>query len=71
MLLPVSIIFIIPDCNIVKTFFNVYSLLKETEHEQGRGREKGDTESEAGSRLQVISIEPNAGLEPMNREIMT
>ena len=34
-------------------FFNVYLLLRErdTEHEQERGRKRGDTESEAGSRL--------------------
>ena len=42
--------------------------------EQGRHREreiKRDTESEAGSRLQAVSTEPDAGLEPMNCEIMT
>ena len=44
----------------------------ETEHERGRGREReGDTESEAGSRLRAISPEPDAGLELMDREIMT
>ena len=32
---------------------------------------EGDTESKAGSRLWVVSTEPDAGLEPMNREIMT
>ena len=32
---------------------------------------EGDTESEAGSRLQAVSTEPNAGLKPTNREIMT
>ena len=31
---------------------------------------EGDTESEAGSRLRDISTEPDAGLEPANREIM-
>ena len=37
-----------------------------------RGREReGDTESEAGSRLRAVSTEPDAGLEPTNREIMT
>ena len=34
------------------------------------GRE-GDTESEAGSRLQAVSTEPDEGLELMNGEIMT
>ena len=44
----------------------------ETEREWGRGREReGDTESEAGSRLPAASTEPDAGLEPMNCEIMT
>ena len=36
----------------------------------GKERE-GDTESEAGSRLLAVSIEPNAGLELTNHEIMT
>ena len=43
-----------------------------TECEWRRGREReGDTESEAGSRLQAISTEPDVGLEPTNCEIMT
>ena len=37
----------------------------------GRGRERGDTLSEAGSRLRAVSAEPHAGLEPTNREIVT
>ena len=38
----------------------------------GEGAEReGDKESEAGSRLQAVSTEPDMGLEPMNREIMT
>ena len=45
---------------------------RETEHEQGREREtEGGTASEAGSRLQAVSTEPDAGLELMNRETMT
>ena len=37
----------------------------------GRGREReGDTEWEAGSRLQAVSTEPDVGLEPANDEIM-
>ena len=36
------------------------------------GREgEGDTESEAGSRLRAVSTEPDAGLKPTDREIMT
>ena len=38
----------------------------------GGGAERdGDTESEAASRLWVVSTEPDAGLELINREIMT
>ena len=32
---------------------------------------EGDTESKAGSRLWAVSAEPDAGLKPTNREIMT
>ena len=39
---------------------------------QERGREREENiESEAGSRLWAVSIEVDAGLEPMNCEIMT
>ena len=38
---------------------------------RGRAEREGDTESEAGSRLQAVSTEPDAGLELMDREIMT
>ena len=31
----------------------------------------GDTESEAGSRLRIVSTEPDAGLELRNYEIMS
>ena len=58
----------------MKKCLSVYSFPKEkreTERERGRGRERGDTESEAGSRLRAVSTEPDAGLEPTNREIMT
>ena len=37
----------------------------------GGAERGGDTESEAGSRLQAVSTEPDAGLEPRDREIMT
>ena len=32
---------------------------------------EGDTESEVGSRLWAVSIEPDKGLKLMNRDIMT
>ena len=37
----------------------------------GEGQTEGDTESETGSMLWAVSTDPNAGLEPTNREIMT
>ena len=37
----------------------------------GGAEREGDTESEAGSRLWAISPEPDAGLELMEREIVT
>ena len=37
---------------------------------EGAERE-GDTESKAGSRLRAVRAEPDAGLKPTNREIMT
>ena len=38
----------------------------------GGGKEgERDTESQAGSRLRAVSTEPDAGLELVNREIMT
>ena len=49
----------------------IYLWETQREHEQGRGRERGRQESEAGSRLWVVSTEPDAGLELTNREIMT
>ena len=38
---------------------------------RGGAEREGDTESEAGSRLQAVSIEPDAGLELTDREFMT
>ena len=53
-------------------FFNLYLFLREREHVSRGGAEReGDTEFEAGSRLGAISTEPDAGLELMDREIMT
>ena len=37
----------------------------------GEREREGDTESEAGSRIQAVSAEPDAALELVNREIMT
>ena len=38
---------------------------------RGGAEKGGDTELEAGSRLWAVSIEPDTGFEPTNREIMT
>ena len=38
---------------------------------RGGTERETDTESEAGSRLQAVSTEPNMGLELMIHEIMT
>ena len=38
---------------------------------RGGPEREGDTESEAGPRLRAVSTEPDAGLAPTNREIMT
>ena len=52
--------------------FNVYLFFeRERGHERGGAEREGDTESEADSRLRAVSTEPNAGLEPTNREIVT
>ena len=49
-----------------------YLFLREKESVSRRGAEReADAESEAGLRLQAVSTEPDVGLEPMNREIMT
>ena len=37
----------------------------------GGAEREGDTESEAGSGLCVVSTEPDVGLEPTDRKIMT
>ena len=45
---------------------------RERQSTSGGGAEsKGDTESEAGYRFRAVSTEPNAGLEPTNREILS
>ena len=52
--------------------FYVYLFLRERQSTSRRGSEReGDTESEAGSRLQPVSPEPDAGLEFKNHEITT
>ena len=47
----------------------VFVYFSESESEWGRGRERG--RERVPSRLPTASAEPEAGLEPMNREILT
>ena len=57
-----------------KFFLNVYLLLRDSERQSMSmgGAERGrDTEFEAGSRLQAVSTETDAGLKPTNCETMT
>ena len=50
----------------------IYFWERQRQKMSGFGSEReGDTESEVGSRLQTVSIEPHVGLEPTNCEIMT
>ena len=53
------------------THLFIFERQRKTEGEQGRRREKGNTEFEAGSRLLAVNPEPDTGLELGNREIMT
>ena len=58
--------------NLKKIFF--YLFLGERQRQstsRGRAERDGDTESEAGSRLQAVSTEPDAGLELTNHQIVT
>ena len=61
----------LPSLTIIYLF--IYFLLvyfeRDRESEWGRGREGG--RERIPSRLHVVSAEPNKGLEPTNREILT
>ena len=55
-------------------FFYIYLFLRNRVRQsmsRGGVEREGDTESEADSRLRAVSPEPDAGLEPTNREIVT
>ena len=55
-----------------KIFQCLFIFERERERVSGVGAEReGDTEFEAGSRLQTVRTEPDTGLELMNCEIMT
>ena len=58
--------------SLFKVLFLFFILERDRESVSRGGAEReGDTESEAGSRLRAVSTEPDGGLEPTNREIMT
>ena len=53
-------------------FFTFYLFLRERERDRVQaGKGQRERESEADSRLRGVHTEPDVGLEPMNREIMT
>ena len=52
-------------------FLHLFIFDRERQSTSRGGAERGDTESEAGSRLPAVSTEPDAGLELTNHEIMT
>ena len=60
---------------IIIIIFSVYFLRERERKRQsvsrGGAEREGDTESEAGSRLQAVSTEPHAGLKLTNCKIMT
>ena len=57
-------------CLKINLMFILFVWERESERERGGGRER-ETESKAGSRLWAASTEPNMGLKPMDRKIMT
>ena len=60
----------IKDC-VFSFLFNVDLFIFERQSRSRGGAERGNTESEAGSRLPSVSTEPNGGLEPTKHEIIT
>ena len=59
---------------ILPFFCKVYLFLREGGRQNmsgTRAEREGDTESEAGSRLQAVSTEPDAGIELTDRELVT
>ena len=49
----------------------MFLFIFETEGDRALAERGGDTESEAGSRLRGVSMEPDTGLESTECEIMT
>ena len=60
--------------SLFKKFFFKYLFLRERQRQsvsRGGAEREGDTELEAGSRLQAVSTEPDVGLKLTDCEIMT
>ena len=52
-----------------KCFLNMFSFLRHRERQSvsgGSAEKEGDTEFKVDSRLRAVSMEPEAGLKPMN-----
>ena len=62
-----------PACHLIIFFFMLIYFWERQSMSRRRAEREGDTESEPGSRLWVVSIssEPDTGLKPMNHEMMT
>ena len=72
-----------PTCYIIQNhsiffflfFLKMFLFIFERENRQSTSRggaeREGDTDSEAGSKLRAVSTEPDVGLEPTNRQIVT
>ena len=61
-------------CFFFVLFVNVHSFLRDRDRRSvtgGRAERGGDPESGAGSRLPAVGTEPDVGLEPTSREIVT
>ena len=57
--------------NFFLKFIYFWERERETEHEQGRGTERGRYSIWSNSRLWAVGPEPNSGLKSTHREIMT
>ena len=55
----------------ISSFFFLIFIFQRQSVSRGGADREGVTASEAGSRLRAVSTDPDAGLELMNREIMT
>ena len=57
--------------HIFDTFLNVYLFILRHRERERAGEGQRERRKRIPSRLRTISVEPDTGLDPMNREIMT